>query len=87
MVLPVAMNSQVAWIEVLQNAAPGLTPLTAAASLLVTQQFYLLFIPLVLWCYNRTLGKRLIVLLTVNTINSALKILFSSPRPYWAAGR
>jgi membrane-associated phospholipid phosphatase len=87
MVLPFAMFSQVAWIEAFQNAAPFLAPLMIAASFLGQPEFYLLAIPLIVWCYDRSLGIRLLVLIPLSTvINAAAKYLFHSPRPYWVSG-
>jgi hypothetical protein len=47
-------------------------------------EFYLLFIPLILWCYDKTLGLRLAILLSISgALNDTLKIMCHSPRPYW----
>ena len=55
-----------------------------ALSFLGTEQFFLLFAPLVLWCYDTALGLRLgLVLMLSNGLKDALKIALHSPRPYW----
>ena len=68
----------------LQANAPGLGLCMLFISVLGMPEFYLLIIPLVLWCYNKTLGLRLIFLLSIGAaINAFAKLLFHSPRPYW----
>lgn len=68
----------------LQANAPGLGLCMLFISVLGMPEFYLLVIPLILWCYNKTLGLRLIFLLSIGAaINAFAKLLFHSPRPYW----
>jgi membrane-associated phospholipid phosphatase len=68
----------------LQTTAPGLGMVMLLISVLGSAEFYLAIIPLVLWCYDRTLGLRLLLLCSIGTaINAGLKLLFHSPRPYW----
>jgi membrane-associated phospholipid phosphatase len=70
----------------LQANAPGLGVCMLLISLLGMPEFYLFIIPLILWCYNKTLGLRLIFLLSIGAaINAMCKLLFHSPRPYWVS--
>ncbi|OQY38222.1 MAG: hypothetical protein B6229_06425 [Spirochaetaceae bacterium 4572_7] len=47
------------------------------------EAFYILLFPLIYWCINKSLGKRLIVLsLLTIYVNSILKDLWMRPRPY-----
>lgn len=70
----------------LQEAVPGLGPVMLALSILGMPEFYLVVLPLVLWCYDRTLGFRLLLLVPVSVaVNGALKIFFHAPRPYWVS--
>ncbi|MCS7011679.1 MAG: phosphatase PAP2 family protein, partial [Anaerolineales bacterium] len=47
-------------------------------------EFYMLGLPLLYWCLNSALGMRMAVLLMVSgTLNSAFKLFFHAPRPYW----
>jgi len=49
-------------------------------------EFYLLVLPALYWCLDSELGIRVgIGLLTSVPLNSALKIAFHGPRPYWIA--
>ena len=68
----------------LQAAAPGLQVLALLISVPGSAEFYLAVIPLILWCYDRDLGVRLLLLCSASgAINSTLKLLFHAPRPYW----
>jgi membrane-associated phospholipid phosphatase len=50
------------------------------------EEFYLLVMPALLWCYNARLGFRIgLILLTSDGINGFLKISFGMPRPYWVS--
>jgi membrane-associated phospholipid phosphatase len=47
-------------------------------------EFYLVFILLVYWCLDKSLGRSIAYLLTFSyLINSILKHAFRDPRPYW----
>ncbi len=51
-----------------------------------TEEFYLLFVPLLYWCVDAALGLRWGVLLLVGGwLNSVLKLAFHMPRPYWVS--
>jgi membrane-associated phospholipid phosphatase len=53
-------------------------------SFLGTEQFYLFIAPALLWCLDAGLGLRLGLGLMVSaSVNSILKLVFHSPRPYW----
>ena len=68
----------------LQTNAPGLGIVMLFISLLGSAEFYLAIIPVILWCYDKTLGLRLLLLCSIIVaINAALKLLFHAPRPYW----
>ncbi len=68
----------------LQTNAPGLGIFMLLISLLGSAEFYLAIIPVILWCYDKTLGLRLLLLCSISVaINAALKLLFHAPRPYW----
>jgi len=52
------------------------------------EEFYLLVMPLLYWCIDAGLGFRLgVVLLIGGSLNSTLKLLFHSPRPYWYSAK
>jgi membrane-associated phospholipid phosphatase len=78
------MDFQTAPNIALQANAPGLGIVMLLTSLLGSAEFYLAIIPVVLWCYDKTLGLRLLILCSVSAaINAMLKLLFHAPRPYW----
>jgi membrane-associated phospholipid phosphatase len=53
-------------------------------SLLGTEDFFMLALPILYWCVDSMLGIRVALLLMVSTnINEAFKLAFQGPRPYW----
>lgn len=78
------MDLQTAPNIFLQVNAPGLGICMRIISLLGLQEFYLVVIPMILWCYDKTNGLRLLILISVSAaFNVMLKLLFPTPRPYW----
>ncbi len=62
----------------------GLTGVMKAFTFLGTENFFLLFLPVVYWCVDSAVGLRLgVILLSVNSLNATLKLAFHLPRPYW----
>lgn len=50
------------------------------------EEFYLLLMPIVLWCVNARLGFHGgLIILTSSSLNSILKLAFGLPRPYWVS--
>lgn len=55
-------------------------------SFLGTEQFFLLVLPLLYWCFDTQAGTRIgVALLTANGLNSALKMALHMPRPFWVS--
>ncbi|HVP22221.1 MAG TPA: phosphatase PAP2 family protein [Anaerolineaceae bacterium] len=52
------------------------------------EEFYLVVLPAIYWCVNAALGVRIGCMLIITTsFNSMLKLVFTSPRPYWIDAR
>jgi membrane-associated phospholipid phosphatase len=50
------------------------------------EEFYLLIMPAILWCWDVSLGFRIgLILLASDGINGLLKLSFGMPRPYWVS--
>lgn len=50
------------------------------------QEFYLILMPAILWCFDVGLGLRIgIIFLLSTTLNLALKLVPGLPRPYWVS--
>ncbi len=86
------MDGLIAWGLALTQSIQSLGPTWAGVmyllSFLGTEEFYLLAMPLVYWCLEGALGLRLGVLLLVGGgLNSALKLAFHAPRPYWVSAQ
>ncbi len=55
-------------------------------SFLGTEDFFLLVMPVMVWCVDASLGLRMgLVLLTSASLNSLLKLAVGWPRPYWVS--
>jgi membrane-associated phospholipid phosphatase len=73
------------WIILaLQSLGSWLVVPMRALSMLGQEEFYLLLMPTLYWCFSAALGLRVaLMLLLSNAASSALKIAFHSARPYW----
>lgn len=68
----------------LQGTFPQLEGFFKFMSVLGQEEFYLVFLPLIFWCWDKKLGKYLVyVFLFSNGLNSMGKHLLRGPRPYW----
>ena len=75
---------QLQMIEWLQGFGEWLTKPMEFFSLIGTEYFFLLAAPAIYWCWDTTLGLQAGLLLMVNAnLNTYLKILFHTPRPFW----
>ena len=71
-------------IRALQGLGDWLTAPMLFFTFLGTEEFYMLILPLVFWCINRTLGIEMVTLLLASTgLNELAKSIFKLPRPYW----
>jgi membrane-associated phospholipid phosphatase len=68
------------WVQSFSN--PFLDVLLTAATLLGEKEFYLIFLPLIYWCFNKRVGIRLAYAFLLSSyLNLFLKDLFGIPRP------
>lgn len=71
-------------INWLQGFSPGLDGVMLLITFLGRFEFYMIFIPLIYYAVDRSLGLRtLFLLVTVDAVSAYLKQLFHQPRPYW----
>lgn len=55
-------------------------------SFLGTEEFYMLVLPVLYWCFDSALGMRVAVILMMSGgFNAAFKMAFHGPRPYWVS--
>ncbi len=67
---------------------PWLTAALLAVTWLGSEEFFLLVMPAIYWCFSRPLGARVaVVLITSNALNGLLKLALHLPRPYWVDAR
>ncbi|OGO16585.1 MAG: hypothetical protein A2Z14_11495 [Chloroflexi bacterium RBG_16_48_8] len=86
------MNTWLEWgmpiIEWFQNLGEGWLPAMKFFSFLGTENFIMLLMPALFWCYDTSLGFRLgLALLVSNGFNGIIKIAFGWPRPYWVSNK
>ena len=75
-------------IEWFQGLGDSLLPIMQFFSFLGTENFYLLVLPILLWCYDIGFGIRIGLLLLASTsVNSILKLAIGWPRPYWVSDK
>lgn len=71
-----------------QELGSWLLPVMTAVTRLGSEDFYILALTLIYWCFDRTIGARIgLILMLSNSVNGILKILVHSPRPYWVDTR
>lgn len=70
----------------LQQLGEWLTSTMKLITFLGDEEFYLLIMPAVYWCFDAVIGARLAMMLVATTgTNSILKLAFHSPRPFWVS--
>jgi membrane-associated phospholipid phosphatase len=78
------LNAGIQFIIWLQSLGSWLTPIMKVITFMGNEQFYLLIAPAILWCLDATLGLRVGIFLMINgMVNTAFKVAFHGPRPYW----
>lgn len=77
------LTTEIGWVLLAQDYLGGLEPLMHAASALGIP-FFFSVVAVIWWCANPQKGLRLGLLLTISGgINTAAKLFFHTPRPYW----
>ena len=67
----------------LQQASPAMDIPFKALTFLGEEAFFLLVLPFIYWCINRSLGARIILLFLFSAwINASAKIIADQPRPF-----
>ncbi len=73
-------------IQTIQSLGAWLEAPMKFFSFLGAEDFFLIFLPLVYWAIDASLGIRIgIILLTGTSINSYFKMALHGPRPYWVS--
>lgn len=72
--------------EFFQSMGAWLRGPMQAITALGYEEFFVLLLPTLYWCFDQMLGLRVgLVLLLSNVANNFFKFLFHSPRPYWVS--
>ncbi|MCL4559396.1 MAG: phosphatase PAP2 family protein [Chloroflexi bacterium] len=79
-------NQEIAITLFFQSLGSWLYAPMRALSFLGQEEFFFACMPLIYWCIDAAWGLRIgAMLLLTHGINSALKLLFHAPRPFWVA--
>jgi membrane-associated phospholipid phosphatase len=71
-------------IQALQTLSPSLDGIMNFFTFLGRAELYLLIVPFIYWAIDKRLGFRsLMVLVAIDIVGTAFKLLFHQPRPYW----
>lgn len=82
------LENGIEWVLAVQSIGPWLATPMRLVSELGTEPFYLLVMPIVLWCYDYSLGFRVALILSASALsNGMLKLVFSMPRPFWVSAQ
>jgi membrane-associated phospholipid phosphatase len=74
------------FIAALQALGDWQTLPMKAFSFMGTEEFYMIVLPIVYWCFSTALGMRIAVILMVSGgFKDAFKMAFHGPRPYWVS--
>lgn len=69
-----------------QNIGDWLILPMQAITALGYEQFFILLLPTIYWCFDQALGLRVgVIFLLGNSLNTFFKFLFHTPRPYWVS--
>jgi undecaprenyl-diphosphatase len=70
----------IAWVQA--HSTPWLDSIARFFTVLGYEEFYLFVLPLIYWCVNKQIGIGLVYISMLSAwLNSAVKLLFSIPRP------
>ena len=74
----------ISFITAFQSLGSWLAAPMELLSFLGSENFFLIFMPLIYWCVDAGLGVRVaFILLVSNSLNAGFKLAFQAPRPYW----
>ncbi len=80
--------SEIPIILFLQNLGSWIGPVMRTISLLGTEDFFLLIMPVIFWSIDSALGIRLgYLILSSSSLNGWVKLAFQGSRPYWFDAR
>lgn len=81
-------SSEIVVNTFLQSLGDWLVAPMRAITAMGYEQFFILLLPAIYWCFGQMLGIRVgIIFLTGQYLNFFLKFLFHSPRPYWISDK
>jgi membrane-associated phospholipid phosphatase len=78
------LQIQIAIIHFLQGLGTWLVAPMQTITFLGNEQFFIMVLPILLWCFDYGLGLRVgLILISSGQLFSILKVAFHAPRPFW----
>jgi membrane-associated phospholipid phosphatase len=82
--MEIFLDSSIEFIKFLQNLGDWITSIMQFFTWLGLEDFYVLVMPILFWCYDIQLGIRVGLILMLSGIsNTYVKWMLHSPRPFW----
>lgn len=82
------LNFEIIITLFLQNLGTWLAGPFQAISMLATEEFFILILPLIFWSIDSLMGLRMAFMLVISgSVNYYFKMIFHSPRPFWYDAR
>lgn len=76
----------ITWIVAIQSLGGWLEMPARFLTFLGSEDFFFIVLPLIYWSIDARIGLQVgLILATNNFLNSVLKLVFASPRPYWVS--
>jgi len=86
--MAILIQNGINWVVALQSLGSWLELPMQFFTFLGQENFFFLVLPLIYWSVDAQLGLRVaLILVTSNYLNSIIKLLFATPRPYWVSSR
>jgi len=86
--MDILIQNGIDWIVAIQSLGNWLELPMKFFTFLGQEDFFFLVLPLIYWSVDAGLGVRIaFILATSNYLNSIVKVLFATPRPYWVSAR
>ena len=82
--MEILLDSSIEFIKSLQSMGDWLTSIMQLFSWLGNEDFYVLVMPILLWCIDLRIGIRVgLILMLSGIFNTYFKWIIHSPRPFW----
>ena len=86
--MDIFIQNGIDWVIAIQSLGSWLELPMQFFTFLGQENFFFLVLPLIYWSVDAQVGLRVaLILVTSNYLNSIVKLMFATPRPYWVNSR